>query len=136
MKYLFIIMAMALCFNAFANTVNVDPNDEDLLLSCTYPIAREDGSALDIGEIAKVIVYVKDEGSEDSTYVFAGENLTACEVLVPTIDIPNGNYVYAFRTLDTGNRISNLSPETVTALVKRILPPNAQTGVTGTAIKR
>lgn len=108
-----------------ANVLTFDPAIKSkLILTCTYPIEREDDSALTINEIAKVTFHVKKQGDPDANYVLTGENTTDCRQVYDMTQVPDGAYVYAVITWDTEGRTSQYS-ETVTAIVKRLAPPKA-----------
>ena len=131
MKYL--ILLLTLLITSQANAITIDPTipgQTTLTITCTYPIAREDGTLLTIGEIAKVNFFVKKSGG-DGGFIPAGENTTACKQIYDMTLVADGTYIYEVATVDTDGRESVLSNEMFTAIVKRLPNPNTPTGVTG-----
>ncbi len=132
MKYLLPFLLL-LSFNVLANSLSFDPNipgNSTLTITCEYPIAREDGTKLDINEIATVKFFVEKNGV--GGYLPAGENATACRQVYDMSQVPDGAYVYVVTAVDTDGRESQFSATNVTALVKRIAVTNAPANVTGT----
>ena len=131
MKYLFLI-PLLISFDAFANSLNFDPTipgQTTLTVTCEYPVAREDGTALAVNEIARVNFFVEKNGV--GGYLPAGENTTACKQVYDLSQVPDGVYVYVVTTVDTDGRESRYSAINVTALVKRLANPNAPVSVNG-----
>ena len=129
MKHLILLL---LSFNAFANSLTFDPTipgQTTLTITCEYPIAREDGTALAINEIAKVNFFVEKNGV--GGYLPAGENMTACKQVYDLSQVPDGVYVYAVTAVDTDGRESQFSATNVNATVKRLANLNAPASVTG-----
>lgn len=119
------LSAMAFSSVVSANILTFDPAIKSkLILTCTYPLEREDNTALRIDEIAKVTFHVKKQGEADTAYAPAGENSTACRQVYDMTQVPDGAYVYAATPIDADGRIATYS-ETVTAIVKRLAPPKA-----------
>jgi hypothetical protein len=116
---------------AFAVTLNIDPSlpeQQQLTIECVYPIARTDGTALALNEIAQVNFYVTKDGARTA----AGSNNTACRQVYDMSNVSDATYIYSVTALDTDNRESIDSPEVVTAIVKRLTNPNSPKGLTAT----
>lgn len=130
MKYL--ILLLLIPFNIYAVNLIIDPTipgQSTLTMTCVYPIEREDGTPLAIGEIATVKFYVESNGV--GGFVPAGSNSTACRQVYDMSAVADGVYVYVATTLDTDGRESVFSAVNLTATVKRMANPKAPTGIAG-----
>ncbi len=131
MKYLLFMLAILMSGDATAAVnITADPtniNEQKLILTCDYPIEREDGAPLALSEIAKVNFFVTSNGVRTA----AGSNNAACTQTYDLTAVPDGSYVYTVQTEDTGGRVSADST-TVTMVVKRIANPNSPTNLQGT----
>jgi len=133
LKEILLICAIAMIMvtaKANANEVTIDPtqaNETTLTLTCVYPIEREDGTALNINEIAKVNFFV----TADGTRTFVGSNDAQCKQVIDMTNVPDNVYVYVVQTEDTDGRMS-VDSTNVTATVKRIANPNQPAEMLGT----
>lgn len=127
-----LLLTLLISSSVLANNITLDPTVEGqkiLTITCDYPVEREDGTALAIGEIAKVAFHVEKNGV--GGYLPAGENMTDCRQVYDMTLVPNGVYVYVVTAIDMQKRESLYSTTNVTATVKRIANLNEVTGVSG-----
>ena len=127
------IIAVVLAFAAQAvQAAQVDPNKTPTFtLTCQYPVEREDGTQLAVGDIAQINFFVST--GTVGNWTPAGTNTNACRQVYNLADVPDGNYFYTATAIDTEGRESDYSPEVVSLEVKRIQAPKAPTGLQGLA---
>jgi len=89
---------------------------------CDRPVAREDGTPLAVGDIARIDFYSSGNGT---TWVPAGTSAaTACRLTLDAASMDNGQYYYLARAVDTGGR-SSADSNIVPFVLTRIQPPRA-----------
>jgi len=139
-KYIFITLLsvmMMLSFEAAAEGPVVDPTiTPTMTMTCNYPIEREDGTPLAIGEIARVNFFVSPSLTTPD-WQPAGSNDTECKQVYNLSEVLDGQYYYTGTTVDTDARESiyaadSVPPEYWAMVVKRLANPRHQTGFTAT----
>lgn len=124
MKKYILMGLLALPITTLAD-ISVDPTIEpSYSITCTQPVEREDGSVLDIGEIAENRFYV---GLSTGNYTDTISNMPpTCSLTVDATAVADGQYFYVATVVDTDGRESLYSTELVVT-IKRVKPPKPPT---------
>lgn len=126
-------MVLAVVTEARAEGPVVDPTiTPTMTMTCNYPIEREDGTPLAIGEIAKVNFFVSPSLTTPD-WQPAGSNDTECKQVYDLTQVQDGQYYYTGTITDTDQRESIYGANAVPAeywavVVKRLANPRHQTG--------
>lgn len=111
----------------------IDPTmTPTMTLTCVYPIEREDGSTLTVGEIDIVNFYVSPSLTTPN-WQPAGSNNAECKQVYDLSAVVDGQYYYTGTVTDTDGRTSMLGTRAVVpayqaVVVKRLANPKNQTG--------
>ena len=142
-----ILLALALLFPSLvlAEGLIYDPWDTSAIqLICQYPIEREDGTILLTTEIGSVDFYLTGPNSvAPISWTSMGSNIIACEYLMSTVGLVDGQYYVTATVTDTDLRTSVYATApavTVGAyafeISSYVKPPKPMTGLTGVGIPR
>lgn len=123
-----VIVMLTLVFsNAQAATV-IDPRvTPSKTLTCDYPTQRTDGTTITVSEIQRIDFYVSNDAG--ATWSPAGSNNAACSQVYDMTQIVNGDYQYAARTVDTGDRESVMSVASDVTVLWSLTEPEAPTNL-------
>ena len=131
MKTLLLMLSMLITFNVSAYDLTFDPNlpgNSTLTITCNFKLERANGEIIAIGDIAKASYYISTNGG---TFVNINADTPTCEQVFDMSQVTDGDYVYAVTEIDSDGRESELSSSRLSVLVKRLAPPGAPDGVTG-----
>ena len=145
-KILLAAVAAMIPFTAMSEGLIYDPWDTPAIqLTCQYPIEREDGTPLLLTEIGSVEFYLTGPNSIEPIAWGAslGSNIIACEYLMSTVGLADGQYYVTATTTDTDLRVSQYAADIAVTIgayafeiSSYVKPPKAMTGLTGVGIPR
>ena len=144
-KILLAAVAAILPFTAMAEGEILDPWDTpSIQFTCQYPIEREDGTPLLTTEIGSVDFYLTGPNSvAPIPWTILGSNIVACEYLMSTTGLVDGQYYVTATVTDTDLRMSAYATTAGVSvgayafeISSYIKPPKGLTGLTGVGIPR
>lgn len=103
---------------AVAGTMTFNPNmpsQQTMTLECTYPIEREDGTVLNIGDISHITSY----WIKDGVRTLHNTNDNECKIVTDTRELVDGTYKFILTTVDTDGRESMDSETAITVIIER-----------------